>query len=357
MSKFGLDVSEHQGNINWDNVKSQIDFVILRLGWIGNKENHTLDEQFERNYSECKRLGIPIGVYVYNYCKSEETVKSGANWVLNKLQGKSLELPVYIDMEDDGKDTFKLHTLGKDTLTNICIAFNTIIENAGLWAGVYANLDWYNNYLNKDTIKSKYTTWIAHYTNGTNKYEGEYDIWQKASNGKINGIYGNDGNVDINYMYRDLIAEIGNTNVSTPSQTTKSIIDLANEVIAGKYGDGEQRKQALGSLYNEVQAKVNEILGASNKKSNEEIANEVINGKWGNGEDRKQNLNNAGYDYNAIQEIVNKKLGTSTTTYTVKAGDTLSKIASKYNTTYQELAKKNNISNPDKIYVGQVLKI
>ena len=85
---FGIDVSQHQGEINWDKVKSQIDFAILRLGWIGNKENHTLDTQFERNYSECKRLGIPVGVYVYCYSNCEETAKSGANWVIEKLKGK-----------------------------------------------------------------------------------------------------------------------------------------------------------------------------------------------------------------------------------------------------------------------------
>jgi len=94
-------------------------------------------------------------------------------------------------------------------------------------------------------------------------------------------------------------------------QNTKSIVDLAKEVIAGKYGTGEARKKALGSKYNEVQAKVNEILGAktvSNKKSNEEIANEVIKGLWDKGQTRKDKLAQAGYDYNAIQKIVNAKL-------------------------------------------------
>ena len=96
------------------------------------------------------------------------------------------------------------------------------------------------------------------------------------------------------------------------TQNTKSILDLANEVIVGKYGTGEARKQALGSLYSEVQAKVNEILLGKkttvSKKSNETIANEVIAGKWGNGSDRKARLKNAGYDYNTIQKLVNKKL-------------------------------------------------
>jgi len=94
-------------------------------------------------------------------------------------------------------------------------------------------------------------------------------------------------------------------------QNTKSIVDLAKEVIAGKYGTGEARKRALGSKYNEVQGKVNEILGVKpelNKKSNEEIANEVIKGLWDKGQTRKDKLAQAGYDYNAIQKIVNAKL-------------------------------------------------
>jgi len=95
-------------------------------------------------------------------------------------------------------------------------------------------------------------------------------------------------------------------------QETKLILDLANEVIAGKYGVGEARKQALGSLYSEVQAKVNEILLGNKttvtRKSNEQIADEVIAGKWGNNPSRKEKLQNAGYDYNAIQKIVNQRL-------------------------------------------------
>lgn len=202
MSKFGIDVSEHNGNINWEEVRNHINFAILRLGWIGNKNNHTLDTQFERNYNECKRLGIPVGVYVYNYCLSVETAESGANWTVDKLQGKSLELPVYIDAEDPSEEK-----LGKRINTDMCIAFNSIIEQSGRWAGVYANRNWFDNFLYKDEIKSRYTTWIATYCAGTNKYEGEYDMWQNSSNGHINGI---NGRVDTNYMYRDLIAEIGN---------------------------------------------------------------------------------------------------------------------------------------------------
>ena len=118
--------------------------------------------------------------------------------------------------------------------------------------------------------------------------------------------------------FLDMVSSyMGNNNSqpqAQPTQTTKSIVDLANEVIAGKHGTGEARKQALGSLYNEVQAKVNEILGAKTTskpalKSIDTIAQEVINGLWGNGEDRKTRLTNAGYNFNEVQNAVNNKLG------------------------------------------------
>lgn len=256
MSKFGIDVSQHNGVLNWSIIKDHIDFAILRLGWIGNKNNHTLDNQFERNYSECKRLGIPVGVYVYCYSNNEEAAKSGANWTVEKLKNKSLDLPVYIDMEDAS-----IKGQGKNVLTNICIAFNSIIEASGKWAGVYANLDWFKNYLNNDEIKRRYTTWIAHYGVDQNRYEGQYDVLQYASTGRVTGI---SGNCDVNIMYRDLISEIGGSKATV---TKKSIEEIANEVIADKWGTGENRKQRLeaaGYNYEEVQTKVNYILGGGN---------------------------------------------------------------------------------------------
>ena len=104
---------------------------------------------------------------------------------------------------------------------------------------------------------------------------------------------------------------------------------MANEVIAGKYGVGEARKQALGSLYDEVQAKVNEILGAKTTgskptlKSIDEIAREVINGTWGNGQDRFNRLTTAGYDANAVQSKVNELLGAKPVTSNKKSNETI----------------------------------
>lgn len=98
-------------------------------------------------------------------------------------------------------------------------------------------------------------------------------------------------------------------NVETP-QITNSIEDLVQKVIAGEYGNGEERKQKLGSSYDGVQRRVNEILlgKGSSTNTNEELAKEVIEGKWGNNPERKQKLLEAGYDYDAIQKLVNQKL-------------------------------------------------
>lgn len=246
MSLKGVDVSEFQGVIDWKKAKSNVDFAILRLGWVGNS-TCKLDKYFTRNYNECKKLGIPVGVYVYNYVKTPQRAAKCAKWVLEQLEGKSLELPVYIDMEDGS-----ILRLGKNILTDICIAFNTEIEDK-FWAGVYANRNWFDNYLRKDIIKKKYTTWIAHYGVSENKYKNEYDMLQYTSAGKVQGI---SGKVDMDVMYRDLIAEI-------TGHHKKSVDEIAKEVIAGKWGDGVDRKRRLeeaGYKYSTIQNRVNEML-------------------------------------------------------------------------------------------------
>ena len=196
--KTAIDVSYHNGKIDWKKVKdSGIDFVILRLGWIGNKENHTLDKNFIEYYNECKKLGMGIGIYVFNYCESEEAAKSGAKWVLNQLKIlkiKTVDLPIFIDMEDDRND---LHKLGKEKLTKICVSFNTIIQKANFKAGVYASKSWFYNYLNASELEKKYYIWLANYGTST-EYTGEYVMWQYTDVGKVDGI---SGNVDINILY------------------------------------------------------------------------------------------------------------------------------------------------------------
>lgn len=297
----GIDVSKHQGTIDWAKVKADgIEFAIIRIGYGGSAP--VKDEQFENNYKNARANGVKVGVYIYSYADSESDVKKEYEAVINWLGGRALDLPVYYDVEDK-----KMSGLSKATLSNYVKTFCDKIENAGYWAGIYANKSWLETKLDMNTLKD-YTVWLAQWTSNPT-YKGSYAMWQYSDNGSVNGI---SGRVDMNYQ----LAELGGKAGSTSSNSTSS------------------------------------------KKSNEEIANEVIQGKWGNGNARKTALTNAGYDYNAVQNIVNQKMGASSTvTYTVKSGDTLSAIAKKYGTTYQKIAKDNGISNPNKIYPGQKLVI
>lgn len=345
----GIDVSRHQGNIDWEKVKKDgIEFAIIRISY-GQK---AVDEKAIENIKECIRVGIPFGVYTYSYALNMESAINEANLVIKTLKPykDKIEFPVIIDMEDADGYKKRNGMPSNETLVAICEKECKMFEDAGYYAMIYASKSWFDSKL-KSSKLDKFDKWIAWWNKGAKVDKNEYGIWQYTSSGTVKGI---SGRVDMNESYKYYPGIIK----GKKTQPTKSIIDLANEVIAGKYGDGEERKKALGSLYDEVQAKVNEILGTNKKKSNEEIAQEVINGKWGDGNERKTALTKAGYDYDAIQKIVNKKMGVSTTkTYKVKSGDTLSEIAKKYNTTVSAIAKKNNIKDVNKIYVGQVLKI
>ena len=245
-----------------------------------------------------------------------------------------------------------------DVLVSICEKECLMFEEAGYYAAIYASKSWFDTKLNSSRL-NRFDKWIAWWNKGASFDKNIYGLWQYTSSGSVNGI---SGNVDMNEAYKDYPSIINNnSNSSSNTPAKKSREQLAQEVLAGDWGNGEDRKNRLvaeGYNYDVVQARVNELSGIFSKKSNEEIANEVLAGKWDNGSERKKKLQAAGYDYDAIQTIVNQKSGVnSSKTYIVKSGDTLSGIASKFGTTYQEIAKKNGIANPNKIYPGQVLKI
>ena len=359
----GIDVSAHQGNINWDAVKaSGIDFAIIRISY----GQSAVDSKAIRNIQECIRVGMPFGVYVYSYALNVNNAINEANLVIRTLAPykDKVRFPVIIDMEDADGYKRKHGMPSYDTLVSICEKECLMFEEAGYYAAIYASKSWFDTKLNSSRL-NRFDKWMA-WWNSSAKFDHDvYGLWQYSSNGSISGI---SGRVDMNKSFKDYPSIIGGgkpTPQPQPSTPTKSVDELAHEVINGAWGNGDDRKNRLtqaGYDYNAVQNRVNELLGSSSsKKSNEEIANEVIAGQWGNGNDRKTRLQNAGYDYNAIQDIVNKKLGggssSSSKTYTVKKGDTLSGIATKFGTTYQEIARKNGIANPNKIYPGQVLKI
>ena len=181
---------------------------------------------------------------------------------------------------------------------------------------------------------------------------------QYSSTGRLSGY---NGNLDLNKFYGDRTAwnrYAGKGNATEPNTpqsagtATQSgtTLELVVKTMQGAFGNGDERKINLGSRYDEVQNMINHIASASTST----LASEVKAGKYGNGDIRKQVL---GSRYNEVQNIVNGSSGSSAQYYTVKSGDTLSDIASKYGTTYQKLAQMNGISNPNKIYAGQKIRV
>ena len=186
-TKKGIDVSEHNRNIDWEKVKAAgIDYAIIRCGYGDNYDNQD-DKQWLRNVSECERLGIPYGVYIYSYAQSTDMATSEAQHVLRLISGHKLSYPVYFDMEDNS-------TLGSD-FGAIAQTFCSTIQNAGYAVGVYANLNWWNKYLT-DTRFEQWHRWVAQY-NIQCDYTGTYAMWQYSSKELVDGI---DGPVDMNYL-------------------------------------------------------------------------------------------------------------------------------------------------------------
>ena len=196
----GIDVSSHNGDINWSEVKNQIDFAIIRLGYGDNVESQD-DRYFIKNAESCITNNIPFGVYIYSYALNlggSESIQSEIDHT-KRLLSKISKKPfcVYIDMEDD-----KTIKLGKMMLTNFALEYCKQITQAGYKAGVYANENWFKNYLNCSTIASYgYSIWCAKYSSYKPVISSNYDIWQYSDKGKMEGIF---GDVDMNYMLKDI---------------------------------------------------------------------------------------------------------------------------------------------------------
>lgn len=190
MKVTAIDVSYCQTGVDYNKVKnSGIDAVIIRAGF--GKETYQKDSEFETHYRNAKKAGLAVGLYWYSYAYSVAEAKQEAKVCLACIKGKTLELPVYYDLEESGQTR-----LGMSALTNIAIAFCDAIKLGGYRAGVYSNLNWLNNHLDYERLRSKYSIWLAQWSSNPSK---SCDIWQNADNGRISGISGNvDTDVIIN---------------------------------------------------------------------------------------------------------------------------------------------------------------
>lgn len=186
--KRGMDVSYWQGLINWERVKADdIDFAILRCGYVKTLGRPQVDQQWKRNAQECERLGIPYGVYIYSYAKTVEAAKAEADHVINTLKGFSPTYPVYFDLEEKSLES----TSNRMLLANMASAFCDKIAAAGYTPGIYANTNWWNNYLT-DPVFDQWERWVAQYNSKCSYTRGSYRLWQCSASGKVDGIVGND---------------------------------------------------------------------------------------------------------------------------------------------------------------------
>ena len=296
---YGIDISKHNGDINLEPYRGQ--FVIIRAGY----GNFTKDEKFARNVIECKRLGIPFGVYLYSYALNAEEAKAEAHALLKVLEPikNEIKVGVWFDMEYAvGYKRKHGCKFTHENISAICYAFAKTIEDAGYYSGIYTSSSWLT-YIKPEC--DRFDKWVASW--GTNDGTLQNDT---SKFGTIHQYTSKP--IDKNIMY----ADISRYDVSKKNTSTKNPLDaftngeLADKVIAGEFGSGDARKNALGARYE------------------------------------------------AVQAIVNKKLGIKNPVYyTVKSGDTLSKIANRFGTTYQKIAQMNGIGNPNRIHAGQRLRV
>lgn len=233
----GIDVSVHNGNINWQKVKNAgIQFAILRAGY--GREFSQKDARFEENYKNAKAAGILVGAYWYSYAMSEDEARLEADVFLSVIKGKQFEMPVYFDLEEK-----KQFDLGKEKVSAIMCAFLERVESAGYFVGLYGSASSLTTHTAED-IKNRYTIWLAHWAEQTN-YSGAYGIWQYSSEGTVDGIQ---SNVDLDFCYKDFTTIIKTKGLNgfgkeevVPNPPTPNIVDsITVEVnIDGKKYSGK----------------------------------------------------------------------------------------------------------------------
>ena len=211
----GIDVSVHNGKLNWEVLKDHIDFAMIRLGYC--KSSSIIDDKAAYNMRECDRLGIPYGLYIYSYALNMTGVQKEINLALSVAKKGNPTLGIYFDMEDadgykknNGLEAYKNSAL----FTKFCNTFCDAMRAAGYKAGVYANSDYFNNVL-KDRSKFGYI-WLASWYNRTvspsDCPKSYADIWQYSDKGSINGY-----TFDMNYWVNESLFNQLTKNSKKPS--------------------------------------------------------------------------------------------------------------------------------------------
>ena len=179
----GIDISYHNGEIDFSKVKSQVDFIIIRSGY-GTKTTDSKEVKFDIYHEEAKKNSIPVGTYWYCYATTTEEALLEAKTFLNKVKGKKFEYPIFYDIEER-----KILNQGKENVSKIAKTFLEEVEKNGYLVGIYSSASFLEN-LFDDEIKEKYIIWVAQWGKNIDKpkYNGRWDIWQYSSKGHIDGV-------------------------------------------------------------------------------------------------------------------------------------------------------------------------
>jgi GH25 family lysozyme M1 (1,4-beta-N-acetylmuramidase) len=307
MTLNGIDIASYQAGLNAGTIDA--DFVIVKA----TQGTSYVNPYCDKHYQQAKVAGKLLGVYHY---AGGGDPKAEADYFLSNIKGYIKEAILCLDWES--ADNARWGNGDAEWVKTWC---DYVYDKTGVRPIVYVQA----SAISRLSGIGDYGLWVAQYANnnatGYQEHpwnEGAYDcaIRQYSSCGALSG-YG--GRLDLDKFYGDATA---------------------------------------WHKYANPRGEAKPVTPTPVRKSNEQVADEVIAGAWGNGEDRKKRLTQAGYDYNAIQNIVNNKMGgTHAQYYTVRSGDTLSGIASRYGTTYQHIAQINGIVNPNRIYAGQKIRI
>ena len=218
----GIDVSHHNGDINWKKVaKSDIDYAIIRCGYGENLKKQD-DRLWKKNIAGCEKYKIPYGVYIYSYAKTKEGARSEAEHVLRLVKGLHMSFPIYYDMEDRSQE--RLSNTRKKAIAE---EFLGIISKSGYECGIYANLNWWTNYL-PSLKKTVHYKWVAQYAKKCT-YKGIYQMWQCTARAKVSGIY---GDTDLNFWY-DKVRTADYDIYTQPKKVRPKMITI-KKVIAGR---------------------------------------------------------------------------------------------------------------------------
>ena len=202
----GVDLSYHNGEVDFEELKNEVDFVILRVGYTGYSNGKiNADDNFKDYIKAANEVGIPVGVYYYSQATSKAEAKAEAKFVLKHIKKYDVSLPVFFDFEfaeKDGQRVGRLFEAGLNAAehTEIVNEFCKIISDEGYDCGVYASSSVLSNELNAGKIDENAYIWVADY-NSKVTYSGKYDLWQYSNKGRFNSVSNGERDVDMNYWY------------------------------------------------------------------------------------------------------------------------------------------------------------